>query len=64
LIAGLASGEDSSHLDSSDPLHAHWVLDVRNGKRSARLVFAPLDVRGVEFIVRLPTARSRLDNQD
>ena len=64
LIAGLASGEDSSHLDGRDPLCAHWVLDVKNGKRSARLVFAPLDVRGVEFVVRLPTARSRLDNQD
>ena len=64
LIAGLGSGEESSHLDSSDPMRAHWSLDVKNRKRSARLIFKPLDVRGVEFILRLPTARSRLDSQD
>ena len=64
LIAGLGSGEESSHLDGSDPMRAHWSLDVKNRKRSARLIFKPLDVRGVEFILRLPTARSRLDSQD
>jgi signal transduction histidine kinase len=64
LIAGLASGAETSHVDSSDPMRARWLLDVKNRKRSARLVFMPLDVRGVEFVVRLPTANSRLDNQD
>ena len=64
LIAGLAGTEDTSHVDSSDPMRAHWTIDVRNRKRSARLIFKPLDVRGVEFILRLPSARSRLENQD
>jgi hypothetical protein len=41
-----------------------WVLEVRNRKRTSRLVFTPLDVRGVEFTVRLPSAKSRLDNED
>ena len=64
VISGLASGENSSHVDATDPLLPRWVLDVKNRKRSAKLVFMPLDVRGVEFIARFPTAKSRLDNQD
>ncbi|MCP4769297.1 MAG: sensor histidine kinase [Gammaproteobacteria bacterium] len=64
LISDLAIGEDSRHLDASEPLRAHWQLDIKNGKRSAKLIFMPLDVRGVEFVLRIPTASSRLDNQD
>ncbi|MDH3633118.1 MAG: ATP-binding protein [Gammaproteobacteria bacterium] len=64
VISGLKSGEDSSYLDATDSLLPRWVLDVKNRKRSAKLVFMPLDVRGVEFVARVPTAKSRLDNQD
>ena len=64
LISGLEIGEDSSHADATDPFLPHWVLDVKNRKRSSKLVFMPLDVRGVEFVARFPTAKSRLDNQD
>ncbi|HKJ50812.1 MAG TPA: hypothetical protein VKB27_04890, partial [Gammaproteobacteria bacterium] len=63
LISGLKSGEDSTHLDSTDTMLPRWVLEVRNRKRSSRLVFMPLDVRGVEFTVRFPSAKSRLDNE-
>jgi len=63
LISGLALGEDSSHLDASEPMRAHWRLDIKNGQRSSKLVFLPLDVRGVEFVLRIPTANSRLDSQ-
>ena len=64
VITGLESGQDSSHVDATDPLMPRWVLDVKNRKRSAKLVFMPLDLRGVEFVTRFPTAKSRLDNQD
>ncbi len=64
LISALADGEDSSHVDTTDPLLPHWVLDVRNKKRSSKLVFVPLDMRGVQFIARFPSANSRLENQD
>jgi len=64
VIAGLADIDASSHLDGSDPMRARWLLDVRNRKRSARLVFMPLDVRGVEFLLRLPGAHSRLDSEE
>jgi signal transduction histidine kinase len=64
VIAGLTDSDASSHLDNSDPMRSRWLLEVRNRKRSARLVFTPLDVRGVEFVLRLPGARSRLDSED
>ena len=64
LISALVVGEDSSHIDTNEPMRAHWRLEVKNRKRSSKLVFLPLDVRGVEFVVRIPTASSRLDNQD
>ena len=64
LIAGLAVNAESTHVDSGDPMRARWHLEIKNRKRSARLVFLPLDLRGVEFVLRLPDAGSRLDNQD
>jgi len=64
LIAPLAKGEDSRHIDNHDPLRAYWMLDARNGRRSATLRFVPLDVRGVEFVLGFASARSRLDQQD
>jgi signal transduction histidine kinase len=64
LISGLKAGEDSTHLDGTNTMLPRWVLEVRNRKRTSRLVFTPLDVRGVEFTVRLPSAKSRLDNED
>jgi len=62
LITGLQKGGDSTHLDDSDPMRPRWVLEVRNRRRGSRLVFTPLDVCGVEFTLRLPSAKSRLDN--
>jgi len=64
LISELRANEDSTHLDAGDSQKPRWVLEVRNRKRSSRLVFTPLDVRGVEFAAAFETAKSRLDNQD
>ena len=63
VITDLKRDESSSHLDGRDPLIPRWVLELQNRKRSAKLVLQPLDVRGVEFVARFPTAKSRLDNQ-
>ena len=64
LIAGLARDEDIRHIDNGDPMRAHWMLEIKNRKRSARLRLVPLDVRGVEFVLRFAVASSRLDHQD
>ena len=64
VISELQKSEDSTHLDDTDPMRPRWVLEVRNRRRGSRLVFTPLDVRGVEFTLHLPSARSRLDNEE
>ena len=58
-------GETSfSEVDSIDPLAPRWVLEVSNKPRSAKLVFLPIDARGVEFIASFPSAKARLDGQE
>ena len=64
LISDLGRGEASNHLDASDSLMPRWALEVKNRKRSSKLVLLPLDVRGVEFVARFASAKSRLDNPD
>jgi len=64
LISGLGSNEASTHLDTGDSLMPSWALEIRNRKRSSKLVLQPLELRGVAFTVRFPSAKSRLDNQD
>ena len=63
VIADLKRDETSNHFDTRDPHIPRWVLELQNRRRSSKLVLLPLDVRGVEFTARFPTAKSRLDNQ-
>jgi len=64
VIAALASAESVSYIDEADPMRACWMLEIKNRKRSATLRFVPLDVRGVEFVLRFANASSRLEHQD
>ncbi len=64
LIAELQRDQASTHFDARDSAMPRWLLEVKNAKRSSKLVFQPLDLRGVEFRVSLPSAGSRLDNPD
>ncbi len=64
VINDLVSRESFSQLDTSESLLPRWVLEINNRKRSSRIVFKPLDVRGVRFSIRIPTAVSRLENQE
>ncbi len=56
--------ETVSHTDCSNPLIPRWKIEINNRKKSARLTFKPVDVRGVNFRVELPTAQSRLEFQE
>ena len=58
------SDEAISCTDLSNPLIARWKIEISNRKKSARLNFKPIDVRGVKFRVELPTAQSRLEFQE
>ncbi len=64
VINNLPGKETFSQPDTSESLLPRWVLEINNRKRSAKLVFRPLDVRGVRFRVKFPTAISRLENQE
>ena len=64
LISDLARDGSSHHVDQINRLIPRWAVEIRNRKRSANLRFVPLDVRGVQFVARFPSAGSRLENQD
>ena len=64
LISDIARNRGSDHFDARDPQMPRWKLELDNRKRSAGLKFIPLDLRGVQFVARFPTANSRLENQD
>ncbi|MFT7560489.1 MAG: hypothetical protein ACI93R_002409 [Flavobacteriales bacterium] len=56
--------EASRQLDPSSPFMPEWVLDINNKKKSNAVIFSALDIRGVEFSVKLPTAEARLSGED
>ncbi len=64
IISDLIDKQSFSQLDASDTLLPRWVLQISNRKRSSKLVFKPLDVRGVRFRIKFPTAVSRLENSE
>lgn len=64
VINDLTGRENIFQLDSSESLLPRWVLEFSNRKRSSKLVFKPLDVRGVRFRVKFPTAVSRLESPE
>ncbi|WP_067560914.1 ATP-binding protein [Halofilum ochraceum] len=56
-----ARGTQDFH-DPAHPERPHWRLRYRPKRNAHRLEFMPLDITGVEFEVRLPTAQKRVDN--
>ena len=64
LIAQLDRDGSSDHVDEINRLIPRWAVEIRNRKRSASLRFVPLDVRGVQFVARFPSAGSRLESDD
>ncbi len=64
LISGLERDRSSHHVDEMNRLIPRWAVEIRNRKRSSALRFVPLDVRGVQFVARFPSAGSRLENED
>jgi signal transduction histidine kinase len=48
-------------LDPSDAALPRWALEATSGRAHSRVVLRPLDIRGVRFVLNLPTAESRLE---
>ncbi|MEX1057234.1 MAG: ATP-binding protein [Natronospirillum sp.] len=63
LTANLAD-QSTTWFDPFQTLAPRWAIELHPRKRGCRLVFEPLDVRGVEFEVRLPTAEARLNSTE
>ncbi|NOY67582.1 MAG: sensor histidine kinase [Gammaproteobacteria bacterium] len=56
-----ASGE-TTFLDPELEARPTWLLFVREKSSSAEITFKPLDTTGVEFVVEIPTAASRMES--
>lgn len=55
------SGGKTRIMDPACPEHPAWAVDVVTRLSSTEVAFRPLDITGVEFTIRIPTAESRLD---
>jgi len=53
-----------SRFDPGHPERPHWQINYQPKRGEHRLGFEPLNINGVEFEVRLPTAQQRLDNSE
>lgn len=51
-------------FDPGHPERPYWQLNYQPKRGEHRLSFEPLNINGVEFEVRLPTAQQRLDNSE
>src|SRR5690554_1200855 len=59
-----ASKGKQTWFDAAHPEHPHWQVTVQPKRGAHQLSFVPLDIRGVLFDVRLPTAEYRLEHTD
>ncbi len=48
-------------LDPGHPERPAWCVDLAERHSSTEISFKPLDIAGVEFTIRIPSAQSRLD---
>ncbi len=64
LISGLNPEGIDTSFEAVDMLKPGWLIEVRNRKRSSKLLLQALDLHGVEFTLSIPSAASRLDNPD
>ncbi len=51
-------------LEPSKWLQPTWLIEVKSIKRKHQLLFKALDISGVSFEIKLPTALSRLNEQN
>ena len=60
-VARLTMEEGTSQwFDPHNPAQPQWLISL-GGRKADLLSFMPLDIRGVQFSVRLPTLNGRLD---
>jgi len=60
----LSRGLSESRFDPGHPEHPQWRFTYQPKRGAHQLSFEPLDITGVEFEIRLPTAQLRLDSSE
>jgi len=63
-LRGFVDKGRQSRFDPGSPEHPQWRLTYHPKRRACQLSFEPLDITGVEFDIRLPTAQLRLDSSE
>lgn len=61
VFSEFEQGGKTRIMDPTYQEHPAWVVDVVTRLSSTEVAFRPLDITGVEFTIRIPTAESRLD---
>ncbi len=61
---GLAAKGRQEVYDTGHPGRPGWRVVCQPGRNRHQLSFEPLDIQGVEFEIRLPGARRRIDSSD
>lgn len=63
-LAGPTDQGRNDWFDPANPERPHWRVAYRPRRADCEVTFEPLDISGVEFEVRLPTARLRVENSE
>ncbi len=64
VFKDLDSKQATSILDPHDGLIPQWAIDVKPKRGAHKVQFTALDVGGVQFHIKLPTADSRLSGEE
>ena len=63
-IQGIDSAEPLHRLIRDNELRPTWQIQLNSFKKNHKLTLRPLDINGVNFSIKLPTANSRLEEQE
>lgn len=61
LLESIEQTDEFNWLEPADNFISKWVIQLKPYKKQHKLVFQPLDIRGVCFNIKLPTAASHLN---
>ena len=61
-LSGFTNKSKDSRMDPGHPEHPHWRLVYQPRRKNPKLRFEPMDISGVAFEIRLPTAGHRLES--
>jgi len=64
LFTDIEQRNPSEIIDPQFPLTPFWCLQIKPKGTNIQVIFKPLDINGVEFSIKLPSAESRLNGEE